>query len=147
VSRGEVQAPKPASPRQDRVVDVPPAQAEDVGVREASVSAESAKQSVWPPTKEGIDGAMREVLHDIRRCYQLALEEFPDLEGSFVAEFVITDEDGLGVVTAASVLRASTIEDEPMEDCVFDVLHSLAFDPPEDGGSMTVTYPFKFSPG
>ncbi len=99
--------------------------------------------TVWPATRDGIDGAIFEVLADIRGCYQEALAEVPGLQGDLKIRFAIEDQDGEGRIVEVGV-ASGALEDVPMEDCVLDVFEVLQFDPPE-GGSMEVNYPLKFS--
>jgi hypothetical protein len=101
------------------------------------------KVTVWPTSKEGIDGAVGEVLRDILRCYQRAVNEGIEMEGVLDLQFIIADSDGLGKVQSVDILGGS-FEDVPTEDCLMDVLSVLQFDPPEEM-EQTVHYPFEFS--
>lgn len=124
----------------------PPTEPEAVAAPEAPVTG-----SVWPISKDGIDGAIREIMHDIRGCYQDALADLPELEGGFKVRFTVEDVDGLGEVTAVEIrdMKSSThpeLVDGPMEDCVLDLFETLQFDVPE-AGQTQVSYPFVFSRG
>lgn len=117
----------------------------------AVAGALQAGRSVWPLTKEGIDGGIKEVVGDILGCYQAALEEYPDLDGGFTVHFTVDDSDGTGKVVELEITDSDNeaipaLVDAPMEDCVMDHIGSLEFDAPTDGPS-TVAYPFLFSPG
>ena len=125
----------------------PPTEAPDA----MPAAAEVPSGSVWPLSKDGIDGSIREVLPDIRDCYQDALAEVPELEGGFKVHFVVEDEDGLGQVVEVGIrdMKSEVVPelmDGPMEDCVLDVFEMLQFDPPE-GGRTAISYPFLFSAG
>jgi hypothetical protein len=110
------------------------------------------RQSVWGLTKEGIDGAIREIMSDIRGCYQAALTDIPDLEGGLMVNFTVSNVDGIGQVTKIGIrdTRSTTalqLVDEPFEDCVMDHFETLEFDAPGSGGDTIIHYPFQFSPG
>lgn len=98
--------------------------------------------SVWPVSKDGIDGAVGEVITDIRQCYQTALSEVPDLAGDLLVQFTIGSTDGIGKVIEVGIPDGDLV-DGPMEDCVLDVMSVLQFDPPAE--DTVVTYPFRFS--
>ena len=102
--------------------------------------------TVWPISRAGIDGAVREVMPDILGCYQEALADVPDLDGRLVVGFTIADSDGLGRVRAVEIDEGDLV-DGPMEDCLLDVMSVLQFDPPEDGGEVAIHYPFLFATG
>lgn len=101
--------------------------------------------TVWPLGREGIQGAVGEVIPAIQRCYQDALTEIPDLAGKLSVSFEVGDVDGIGKVTDAWI-EDDQLRDGPMSDCVEDSMRALQFDPPEGGGSMSVTYPIVFRP-
>lgn len=108
-------------------------------------------QSAWPMTKDGIDGAFREVLPGIRGCYEDALQEVPDLEGGFKVLFRVDDREGIGSVVHVEITDMNSdafteLHDLPMEDCVMDVMHTLQFDAPADG-PVEVRYPLVFNAG
>jgi hypothetical protein len=107
-------------------------------------------QSVWSLTKDGIDGAIREITSDLHSCYQAALAEIPDLEGGLKVAFTVSDVDGIGQVTEIGIkdTRSATalqLVDEPLENCIMDHFETLQFDPPGSGGDTIIQYPFQFS--
>ncbi len=105
-----------------------------------------ADPTVWPASADGIQGAIGESLPKIRRCYERALEQHPDMGGSITVSFTIGTRDtaaGVGTVLDAGIADA-TIEQETMDDCLLDAMEDLQFDPPADG-EMTIRYPFRFS--
>ena len=95
-------------------------------------------------SRSSIDDGIRDVLPDIRRCYQEALEVVPGLEGRVVVKFTIKELDEAGRVIKVSIKDAD-FDDVPMEDCILDVVESVEFDPPTGGGIVIVSYPFDFS--
>lgn len=101
--------------------------------------------TVWPLGREGIQGAVREVIPGIQRCYEDALLEVPDLAGKLSVGFEVGDVDGMGKVRDAWI-EDDQLRDGPMSDCVEDAMRALQFDPPEGGGTMSVTYPIVFRP-
>lgn len=108
-------------------------------------------QSVWSLTKEGIDGAIREIMTDIQACYETALADIPDLEGGLMVNFTVSDIEGLGQVTKIGIRdsrskTAPQLVDEPFENCVMDHFETLQFDAPGSGGETIIYYPFQFRP-
>lgn len=99
---------------------------------------------VWSVDREGIQGAVREALPDIRECYSAWLRENPALAGKVTVRFTIEDRDEDGEVTSAAVV-ASDVEHPLMEGCVLNVMRGLAFESPGDE-PITVSYPIVLMP-
>jgi hypothetical protein len=141
-------APIPDPPRDVRLLPIPAAEGGEPPGPDAAAEepGAAAPPTVWPATEEGIRGAMREALPRVRRCYEQALEEHPDLGGRITVDFIVGSSDtaeGVGGVTRAGIGDA-TIEHTVMDDCLLDALEGLQFDPPADG-ELEVSYPFLFS--
>jgi hypothetical protein len=98
--------------------------------------------SVWPVTKAGIDGSIREVMPEIRSCYESWLLDYPDLEGRIKMKFTIVDEDGIGQVQ--KVEAAKSLGVTPFTACVANLMANLQFDSPGDASPVTIYYPFHF---
>lgn len=98
--------------------------------------------SVWPVTKAGIDGAVREVMPEIRACYQSWLLDYPDLEGRIKMKFTVIDEDGIGQVQ--NVEATKTLDAAPFTACVANLMANLQFDSPGDASPVIIYYPFHF---
>jgi TonB family protein len=77
---------------------------------------------------------------DVRACYDQALARRPSLAGTLSVEFVIGPK---GDVTSATVTR-STLGDAAMEDCVVRKARGWRFPAPRGGGTVKVSYPFRF---
>jgi hypothetical protein len=105
-------------------------------------------------SKEYIRETVSEAVPLIRECYEMALEEQNeqggeghDLSGTLRVRFVIAGEPDVGgMVQEAEVetdegLAAS----ETLSECVRETVYTLEFEPPEGGGEVIVTYPFRFS--
>jgi hypothetical protein len=81
------------------------------------------------------------------RCYASALAKTPGLAGKLIVEFTITGDERVGgVVESAEIDDASDIKDQELRDCFRESMLSMTFKPPEQGGYVTVTYPFVLSP-
>ncbi len=107
---------------------------------------EPDEPTVWPATPEGIRGALDEATPRIKRCYEQALEQHPELGGKITVEFAVGTVDtagGVGTVTRAGIGDA-TIDSTVMDDCLLDAMEGLQFDPPTDG-DIEISYPFFFS--
>ena len=124
------------SPESERTSGADAEESYDTGINE---------RSVWQTTKEGIDGAIREVMPEIRSCYQDWMLEYPDLDGKLQIKFTIDDVDGEGKVISAEAV--DELNAAPFSACVVNVMSSLQFDIPEQGGVVIVRYPFFFSQG
>jgi hypothetical protein len=101
--------------------------------------------SVWPLSKEGIQGAVDEALPALTDCYDEALSDDPTLGGRMTLGFTVVDQEGLGKVTVVE-LDDGAVTDDRMIDCVLDAFEALQFDPPEGGGELSVRYPVAFAP-
>jgi hypothetical protein len=89
-----------------------------------------------------IDPVIRADLAQIKRCYQLRLDDDPVLTGKLVVKFTIAKD---GSVSAAAV-KTSTLYDPTMEACVVERFERLQFPTPQGGGIVIVSYPFLFTP-
>jgi TonB family protein len=75
------------------------------------------------------------------RCYELALEHDPNLEGRVVVSFVIDADGTIGAVEVVD----DTLEDPCVGRCVVEVGKRLWHWPPRGSGTITITYPFLFT--
>lgn len=103
--------------------------------------------SVWPPTQDGIAGAVAESMPALAECYQGWLAVDPDLEGRVVLQFMIAEsveEPGLAGAGQVTVVEATTGA-RAFEACVTSVFSDLRFDVPDK--PIEVHYPVVFTPG
>jgi len=64
-----------------------------------------------------------------------------------VMSFDIVGEPDVGGIVDDVVLDPTTeIEHADMIECMRESMMSMTFDPPQDGGTLRVTYPFVFEP-
>jgi len=100
----------------------------------------------FPMSREGIQGAIRAHIGDIRDCYESWLQSNPQLAGTMKVSFRIhpNEDGGPGVVDAVTVLDGG-IGQVAMEGCVLNVMQDLRFDTPAGSDPVSVTYPFKFA--
>jgi hypothetical protein len=83
-----------------------------------------------------------------KQCYEAAIERDAGKAGKLVFSFVIVgDDDSGGIVESAETVKGTTLDDEELVTCLRESMLSLSFAPPENGGSVSVTYPFLFDPG
>jgi hypothetical protein len=81
-----------------------------------------------------------------QECYESALEDDPKLGGKLVMNFSIVGDPSVGgVVDEADADPTSEIQQPDLLECMKESMLSLSFPPPEDGGTVSVTYPFVFS--
>jgi RNA polymerase sigma factor (sigma-70 family) len=99
--------------------------------------------------KEYVQASVRDLLPFLKECYTTALDQGPSFGGDIVVDFTIegTPETG-GLVTEAAIDDDGTdIDNVEFRECIRQTMFSLEIDPPTDGGSVKVSYPFMFSPG
>jgi hypothetical protein len=87
--------------------------------------------------KDVIRGVIRQRLPQFRACYESELLRDPQLAGTVTVEFVI---NAAGKVTKASA--GGMIE--PVARCVSAVIQRIEFPKPQGGGTVKVSYPFRF---
>ncbi|GAB4291420.1 MAG: hypothetical protein Kow0090_04920 [Myxococcota bacterium] len=80
-------------------------------------------------------------LSAVQNCYETALKRNPKLQGKIVIAFTIAKD---GRVKGADV-ESSTISDPSVASCIISRLRHWRF-PAPDGGEVTASYPFIFSP-
>ncbi|MBU0554305.1 AgmX/PglI C-terminal domain-containing protein [Myxococcota bacterium] len=104
-----------------------------------------APRMVWSTDVEGIRGAMRESIPEIKACYEAWVKAYPEMEGRLIASFTISadPEEDRGLVSEVAILD-SELKHKMMEGCVLDVVSELRFVAPS-GGPLTVRYPFNFA--
>ena len=91
---------------------------------------------------ETIRRVVRRHRNEVRYCYSQALQTRPDLEGRIGMRFLISSS---GAVQTAFVSN-STLQNQSTERCVTDAVRRWVFPAPEDGGLVSVNYPFVFTP-
>ena len=104
---------------------------------------DDAERMTWSVDRDGIQGAVREALPDIRECYEGWLRANPALAGKVTVRFTIAtdaDDGERGKVTKAALV-ASDVGHPLMEGCVLNVMAGLAFEAPSDGKPLDVNYP------
>lgn len=100
------------------------------------------------PDKDYIQEAMSGLLPMIVDCYKQAREAKPTLAGTLVVNFTIEGEPGVGGLVTESAINPeqSEIQDPGLGQCVQETMYALEIDPPTNGGTVKVTYPFTFRP-
>jgi hypothetical protein len=111
-------------------------------LRDRGVSGPTVRAA--PPSVSGAlpPEAIRRVvlrhLGQVNHCYEQGLAINPALAGRVVVRFVI---GGSGTVMASGVADSS-ISIPSVGECIADAVHLWPFPTPEDGGLVTVSYPF-----
>jgi hypothetical protein len=113
---------------------------------DATLSGACADQSRLPKGNGRINPSMirdrvRSAAPKVRDCYNLGLVRDPGLVGNTVFRFTVALDGSVENVE----LKSNSLPDCQAVGCMSDVLRGLHFDPPE-GGTATVTYPFRFAP-
>jgi hypothetical protein len=81
------------------------------------------------------------------QCYESLLASQPQARGKAVVEFAIAGDPSVGgIVESAELSEDSTLKEPEFETCLRESLLSVTFEPPAEGGRVTITYPFEFSP-
>lgn len=91
--------------------------------------------------KHEIELVLKQRMSLFMRCYQRELQRNPELSGTVVIRFVI-DRDGS---IRHSHLRATSLHNSVVEECVVDEVDKTRFPRPA-GGTVVVSYPFNFQP-
>jgi hypothetical protein len=104
------------------------------------------------PDREVIQAVVREAIPLVADCYDRHLAAHPGRAGMVRVSFAITGEPGVaGLVEDAAILPEDAKEglgaDPEFSECLRETLLSLEFPPPDGGGTVRVTYPFRFEPG
>lgn len=85
---------------------------------------------------------VRAHINEVRKCYDVALEDDPDLEDRVTVSFTI---GASGKVASASA--TSRESNEGLESCLGKAAKRWKFPKPIDGADVEVEYPFVLSPG
>lgn len=117
----------------------------------AAPAPEDEAPQVGTLDREYIRGAVRELHPLIAECYDLAREaaerEGADVpEGRLVVRFVIGGEPGVGgVIEESAVMDESELRHPLLEECLTETIYTVELPAPEEGGRVTVHYPFVLS--
>lgn len=87
-----------------------------------------------------VDAYIKRNLTKIRHCYEKELAKNPNLFGRITITFIIS---GNGSVSTSKVNR-TTMNSEPVENCVASAIKQIKFPPLKGGGIATINYPFVF---
>ncbi|MFK7998687.1 MAG: AgmX/PglI C-terminal domain-containing protein [Polyangiales bacterium] len=113
------------------MAETPPAAEPDYGTLEASY----------------IRDAMDEMIPLLAECYELALEEEPELQGRLVLNYTIGGEPEVGgVVEEVAINEESDLRHPILDECVRETIYTAELPAPEEGGQVQVTYPVNFAP-
>lgn len=94
--------------------------------------------------KEDIRAAIHAVTPLIAQCFHDAEERYPGPQ-KVTLSFTIQGQGLTGYFKDGEVAE-STIQDPWMQACFLEALTDARFPPPKGGGTVRVTYPFKFQP-
>jgi len=99
-------------------------------------------------SREYLQQRIREDFYPMAKvCYEGALAKQPELRGQIVIDFVIVGDAKVGgIVDQAKINDRTDVTDVTFLECIRESMLSMVFAPPDNGGWVTVTYPFKFSP-
>ncbi|AKU90796.1 hypothetical protein AKJ08_1183 [Vulgatibacter incomptus] len=87
------------------------------------------------------------MLPAVKRCYEEALQHWPELAGRVAILFAIEARDGVGrVIDAEFDEDETTLESVLVQACILDGLSGTTFPAPRDFGSITVRYPIDLRP-
>ena len=91
---------------------------------------------------EVIRGVVKRNISGVKYCYEKELKRNPKLSGKIVVLFTIGTD---GRVIRARI-QSTTMHNENVESCILRMVRRWRFPRPEKG-SVTVSYPFIFTPG
>ena len=80
-------------------------------------------------------------------CYQNTLATDPTMQGNITVRFTIVGEPEVGGLVGESEIDddASTIKNPDFRQCIQESMYAANFEPPVNGGTVEVRYPFSFS--
>lgn len=87
-----------------------------------------------------VDAYIKRNLAKIRHCYEKELAKSPNLFGRITITFIINGNGSVGT----SKVNRTTMNSEPVENCVASVIKQIKFPPLKGGGIATINYPFVF---
>lgn len=141
---------KAARERLERAIEVARTQREAAGAAppDSAAPSDSAPLATQATTfdKRYIQDVMREARPLLAECYELARDTTPELQGKLTLEFRIAGEPAVGgLVEEVRAVDDTELSRHPvLSECVQETILSLEFIPPEDGGTIVVSYPFVF---
>ncbi len=95
-------------------------------------------------SRDGIKGAVKEKLPEIKECYESWLQQDPTISGRMKVEFQIMEIPGRDRAKVMAVTVADGgLGHLAMEGCVRNVFKSMRFEAPR-GGEVRVSYPLSF---
>ncbi len=113
-----------------------------VGRKKASIDV--AFVSITPAvSRDALDEVVRRHINQIRYCYQRELTKDTTLGGDIVIRFRI-DKDGAPQEVDT---ERSTLDNDAVTSCIQGRFAKMTFPAPAGGGSVVVSYPFRFTPG
>jgi len=118
----------------------------EAGARSAA-PAGGAQPAAGSLSKEYIQQQVREIVPLVKECYEMALQDSPELSGDLKVRFTIAgDEDYGGLVVDSQVLNESSLAGQAdLVECVRETMYAIRLDAPEGGGQVVVNYPFRFA--
>jgi biopolymer transport protein ExbD len=128
-----------------------PNQAYGVGglyVNENGASKSTASKIVQGEAKitgklngEVIRRITRAHLNEVRKCHEQGLSKNPALAGTVTINFVIASSGKVSV----AVVQETTLDDAAVSTCIAKAVKRWTFPKPEDGGNVSVEYPFELT--
>lgn len=115
---------------------------------DAGASEAQALAAPTLPRDYIVDTIQGQFVEEAKRCYDARLQVNPDAGGKVLVSFtVFADEELGGVVDEVQLAEETEMTDEAFTDCLRASMYEVLFDPPSDGGSVTITYPLVFAAG
>lgn len=93
-------------------------------------------------SREVIERVIKQHQSEIKYCYEIELNQRPELAGKVAVAFTI---DGGGAVSDASVSE-TTLRDTNTEQCMLSKIRRWRFPQPIGGGTVSVNFPWIFKP-
>jgi hypothetical protein len=111
----------------------------ELTIADGGDAADAGVGVVGSLSRAHIQSVVRAHLHEVRACYEAALDRYDaSLEGRLMAVFIV---GGTGTVLSAGV-SDDTIGLEPLACCIEQVILGFRFDSPTGGGTVRINYPF-----
>lgn len=93
-----------------------------------------------------IDKVIREHQAQIQYYYEKILQKYPGLNGTVTITFVISGDGSVSKAEVKSSKWSNPMAGKEVEDALCVHIPHIFFPSPKGGGTVTVNYPFNFSP-
>lgn len=112
---------------------------------ENAVAPGERTYEVGPLDKQYIRSRVQELIPLVQECYENELPENDRPSGTLLLHFTLEGEPEVGGIVGESEVKGGSLADrKDFVQCVVETMFTLEFEPPEEGGFISVDYPLTF---